>query len=395
MGNSVYIAGLCRTAVTNFGGAFKDLKAVQLGSAVIKESLARAGISAGQVDEVFMGNVLQAGQGQNPARQAAVGAGIPVESPASTVNKVCGSGLYSAALAYRSILAGEAQCVIAGGMESMSQAPYVMQSARWGSRMGNATMADVMINDGLWEAFNNYHMGITAENIVEKYGISRQAQDELAVASQAKACAARADGRFKDEIVPVSIPQRKGDPIVVETDEYIKEGVTLESIAKLKPAFKPDGTVTAANASGINDGAAAMVVCSEEFVKANGVKPMLRIVASASRGVEPSLMGLGPIPSVELALKKAGLKVEDIDLFELNEAFAAQAYAVCTQLKVDMSKVNVNGGAIAIGHPIGASGARILTTLAYEMKRRGARYGVASLCIGGGMGEALVVELVK
>lgn len=391
----VYLLGLCRTAVGSFGGVFKDVPAVTLGSIVMKEALKRGGVSAADVDEVFFGNVLQAGLGQNPARQAAIHAGIPSEVPAATVNKVCGSGLHSVTLAYRTILSGQAECVLAGGMENMSAAPYVMNQARWGARMNNTTMVDSMVNDGLWDIFNNYHMGITAENVAEQYGITREMQDELAARSQQRASAARAEGRFREEIVAVSIPQRKGDPILAETDEFIREGVTAESLGKLRPAFKKDGTVTAGNASGINDGAAAVIVVSGEFVKKHGLKPMLKLVSTGSRGVDPSVMGLGPIPSVRQALGKAGLAAADIDLFELNEAFAAQAGAVNKELGLSADNVNVNGGAIAIGHPIGASGARILVTLAYEMKRRGAKRGVASLCIGGGMGEAVVVELAQ
>lgn len=392
----VYLAGLCRTPVGNFGGTLKDTPAVKLGEIVMKEAISRAGIKAEQVDEVFFGCVLSAGQGQNPARQAAVHAGIPVESPATTVNKVCGSGLHTVSLAYRAIMAGEAECVIAGGMENMSAAPYAIPTGRYGARMGNTTMEDIMIKDGLWEAFNNYHMGITAENVAEKYGITREMQDEVAARSQERASAAVENGVFDEEIVGVQIPQRKGDPIVFARDEYPRKGTTVDALAKLKPAFKRDGgTVTAGNASGINDGAAAFVVCSKEFAEKNGLKPMLKIVSTGSVGVDPTIMGMGPVPSVNKALEKAGLTVNDIDLFELNEAFAAQAAAVCNELGVGPDKVNVNGGAIAIGHPIGASGARILVTLGYEMKRRGAKYGVASLCIGGGMGEALVVELCK
>ncbi len=389
----VYLLGLCRTAVGSFGGVFKDIPAVTLGSIVMKEALNRSGVRASDIDEVFFGNVLQAGLGQNPARQAAIHAGIPTDIPAATVNKVCGSGLHSVTLAYRTILSGDAECVLAGGMENMSAAPYIMNQARWGARMNNATMVDSMVNDGLWDVFNNYHMGITAENVAEQCGITREMQDEIAVRSQQRASAARTEGRFAEEIIPVSIPQRKGDPILAETDEFIRDGVTLEALAKLRPAFKKDGTVTAGNASGINDGAAAVLVVSGDFVKKYNLKPILRIVSTGSRGVDPSVMGLGPIPSVRQALEKAGLTVGDIDLFELNEAFAAQAGAVNKELGVSADKVNVNGGAIAIGHPIGASGARILVTLAYEMKRRGAKRGVASLCIGGGMGEAVVVEL--
>jgi acetyl-CoA C-acetyltransferase len=390
----VYLAAMCRTAVGSYGGSLKDIPAAKLGEIVITEAIKRAGITAEDVDEVFFGNVLQAGLGQNPARQAALNAGLPITTPATSINKVCGSGLHCVSLAYRTIKAGEAECVIAGGMENMSLAPYAVNSARWGARMNNTQMTDVMVNDGLWDAFNNYHMGITAENVAEKFGVTREMQDELAARSQARAAEAIAAGKFKDEIVPVVIPQRKGDPKVFDTDEYVRGGTTMEVLAKLRPAFKKDGTVTAGNASGINDGAAAIVVCSGEFLKKHNLTPMLKVVATGSVGVDPSEMGLGPIPSVRQALKKADLDIEKVDLFELNEAFAAQAYEVSNQLGLTPEKVNVNGGAIAIGHPIGASGARILVTLGYEMKRRNAKYGVASLCIGGGMGEALVVENV-
>ena len=391
----VYLVSMARTAVGSFGGSLKSIPAVELGKIVITEALKRGGVDAKDVNEVFFGNVLQAGLGQNPARQAALKAGLPIETPATTLNKVCGSGLHSVSIAYRTILAGEAECVVAGGMENMSLAPYAVNSARWGARMNNTTMTDVMVNDGLWDAFNNYHMGITAENVAEKYGITREMQDELAARSQQRAVEARDSGRFDDEIVAVTIPQRKGDPIVFNKDEHPRAGTTVETLAKLKPAFKRDGgTVTAGNASGITDGAAAIVVASGEFVKAHGLKPMAKIVATGSVGVDPALMGTGPIPSVRQALKKAGLETKDIDLFELNEAFAAQAAAVNKELGLTPDNVNVNGGAIALGHPIGASGARILVTLCYELARRGGKYGVASLCIGGGMGEALVVERV-
>ena len=389
---NVYLVGLNRTAVGSFGGSLKDMSAAQLGAIVIKEALVRSNVEASCVDEVIMGNVLQAGLGQNPARQMAIQAGIPVEAPAMSINKVCGSGLHAVTLAYRAILAGEANCIVAGGAESMSKAPYVINGARFGVKMGDQKMVDVMINDGLWDAFNGYHMGITAENIAAQYGLTREMQDELAVTSQNRAAKAIADGKFKDEIVDVVMPQRKGDPIVFNTDEYVKAGTTIEKVGKLKPAFKKDGSVTAANASGINDGACAMLVVSEDFVKEHNLKPMVRIVATGSKGVDPTVMGLGPIPSVKEALKKANLTVADIDLFEANEAFAAQALAVCRDLEIPADKVNVNGGAIAIGHPIGASGARVLTTLVYEMKKTGAKRGVATLCIGGGMGEAVIVE---
>lgn len=391
----VYLVSMARTAVGSFGGALRSTPAVELGTIVIKEALKRGNVDAADVCEVFFGNVLQAGLGQNPARQAALNAGIPIETPCTTLNKVCGSGLHAVSLAYRTILAGEAECVVAGGMESMSMAPYAVNTTRWGARMNNTTMTDVMVNDGLWDVFNDYHMGITAENVAEKYGITREMQDGLAARSQQRAMAARDSGRFSNEIVDVIIPQRKGDPIVFNKDEHPRAGTTVEGLAKLKPAFKRDGgTVTAGNASGINDGAAAVVVASGEFVKANGLKPMARIVSTGSVGVDPAYMGTGPIPSVRQALKKAGLETKDIDLFELNEAFAAQAAAVNKELGLTPDNVNVNGGAIALGHPIGASGARILVTLCYEMQKRGSKYGVASLCIGGGMGEAVVVERV-
>ncbi|MBR6555264.1 MAG: acetyl-CoA C-acetyltransferase [Clostridia bacterium] len=391
----VYLVNMCRTAVGSFGGSLKGIPAVKLGALVIEEALKRAGVDKKDVDEVLFGSVLQAGLGQNPARQAAIYAGLPIETPATSLNKVCGSGLHAVSLAYRSIKAGEADCIVAGGMENMSLAPYVSNSNRWGARMGNYTMVDAMINDGLWDAFNNYHMGTTAENVAEKYGITREMQDELALRSQTRAAEAVAAGKFKDEIVPVVIPQKKGDAIVFDTDEYVKAGTTMDKLAKLKPAFKRDGgTVTAGNASGINDGAAAIVVCSGEFVEKHGLKPMAKVVSTGSVGVDPSIMGMGPVPSVRQALKKAGLEASDIDLYELNEAFAAQAAAVSAELGLTPDNVNVNGGAIAIGHPIGASGARILVTLCHELAKREAKYGVASLCIGGGMGEAVLVERV-
>ena len=389
----VYVLGLCRLPVGSSNGALKPFTASDLGAIVIKEALNRAGVKPEDVDEVIMGNVLQAGQGQNPARIASIKAGMPVEIPAMTINKVCGSGLHALTVAARTIKAGDADCIMAGGMESMTNAPYLAPNMRWGARMGNATMVDEMINDGLWDIYNNCHMGITAENVAEQEGITREEQDAFAVASQEKAAKAIADGKFKDEIVPVTIPQKKGDPIVFDTDEYVKPGTSLEKVAKLRPAFKKDGTVTAANASGINDGASAMVVVSGEFLEKHGLKPMVKYIASGSKGVDPAVMGLGPIPSVKMALEKAGMTLDQIDLIEANEAFAAQSIGVARGLGFDMSKVNVNGGAIAIGHPIGASGARILTSLVYEMKRRGAKKGLATLCIGGGMGEAVIVEL--
>jgi len=388
----VYILAPCRTAVGSFSGSLKDMPAAALGAKVIGETLARSGVKPEQVDQVILGNVLQAGQGQNPARQASIKAGLSVDVPAMTINKVCGSGLTAVSLAASLIRAGEADCIVAGGMENMSAAPYTMPQLRSGARMGDVKATDVMIKDGLWDAFNDYHMGITAENVAERYGITREEQDAFALASQQKAVAARAEGRFRDEIIPVEIPQRKGDPVIFDQDEYIREDASAAQMAKLRPAFKKEGTVTAANASGINDGAAAMLVVSEDFMKANGLKPIARHVAGASCGVEPSVMGIGPVPSVNRALEKAGIGVGDIDLFEANEAFAAQAIAVSRDLGLDSAKVNVNGGAIAIGHPIGASGARITVTLLHQMKRQDAAYGVSTLCIGGGMGEAAVFQ---
>ncbi|EYE89823.1 acetyl-CoA acetyltransferase [Fervidicella metallireducens AeB] len=388
----VYILGACRTAIGNYGGTLKDIPAVKLGAEVIKESLRRAGISEDKVEEVLMGNVLQAGLGQNPARQAAVYAGLPVHIPAMTINKVCGSGLRTVSLAAQIIAAGDADCIVAGGMENMSMAPYVMRSHRWGARMGNTEVIDVMVYDGLTDVFNQYHMGITAENVAEQYGLTREMQDEFALASQKKAAKALETERFKDEIVPIEIPQKKGEPLMFVKDEFPKADSTIEKLGKLRPAFKKDGTVTAGNASGINDGAAAMVVCSKEFVIKYGLKPMAKVVSYASAGVEPSVMGLGPIDSSKKALDKAGLKIEEIGLIEANEAFASQALAVAKDLNFQMDKVNVNGGAIALGHPIGASGARILVTLIHEMQKRDEKLGLATLCIGGGMGTALVVE---
>jgi len=387
-----YIIGASRTAIGTFGGSLKDVPAVKLGEVVIKEALKRANVPNESVDEVIMGNVLQAGQGQNPARQAAIGAGIPVEIPSMTLNKVCGSGLKAVNLAAQAIKAGEAECVVAGGMESMSTAPYIVRALRWGARMGNAEIEDYMVHDGLWDIFNNYHMGITAENVAEKYGITRKEQDEFSLASHMKAKSAREEGRFKDEIVAVSVPQKKSDPILFENDEHIRVDTSLDKLLKLRPAFKADGTVTAGNSSGINDGAAALIIASRNFVKKHGLKPMAKIKAYGSRGVDPAVMGLGPIPSVKVALDKAGLSINDMGLIEVNEAFAAQSIAVIRELGLDLAKVNVNGGAIALGHPIGASGARILVTLLYEMIRRDEKYGLATLCIGGGMGEATIIE---
>lgn len=388
----IVIASACRTAIGNFGGALKGVGAADLGAAVVKEAVNRAGIKPEQVDEVIFGDVLQAGLGQNVARQVSIKAGLPVECTAMTINIVCGSGLKAVALAANQIIAGESEVVVCGGTENMSAAPYAVPSARWGARMNNTQMIDVTVNDGLWDAFNNYHMGITAENVAEQYGLTREMQDEFAVRSQNRAEAAIKAGKFKDEIVPIVIPQRKGDPIVFDTDEFPKFGSTIEKVAKLRPAFKKDGTVTAANASGINDGAAALVVMSKEKAEELGVKPLATIVSYATAGVDPKVMGLGPIPSSKKALAKAGLDIKDIDLVEANEAFAAQSLAVVRDLGLDPEKTNVNGGALALGHPVGASGARILVTLLHEMAKRDSKYGLATLCIGGGQGQALIVK---
>ncbi len=388
----VYIAAPCRTGVGSFGGTLGATPASVLGTAVIRDALSRAKVSPSDVDQVLLGNVLQAGQGQNPARQAALGAGIPVEVPAMTLNKVCGSGLTAVSLAAALIRAGEAECIIAGGMENMSLAPYYLPQLRKGARMGDVKVVDGMVQDGLWDVFANYHMGITAENVAEKYGVSRAEQDGFAYLSQQKAAKAANAGRFEAEITPVEIPGKKGAVTVFRSDEYIRMDASREKMASLSPAFKPNGTVTAANASGINDGAAAMLVVSGDFLREKDIVPMAKYVAGASCGVEPSLMGMGPVPSVQKLLQKAGLQVSDIDLFEVNEAFASQSIAVCRELRLDMARVNVNGGAIAIGHPIGASGARITVSLLHEMKMRAERYGVSTLCIGGGMGEAALFE---
>lgn len=388
----VVIASAVRTPIGTFGGSLATVSAVDLGSLVIKEALKRAKVEPEKVDEVFMGCVLQAGLGQNVARQCAIKAGIPIEVPSMTINKVCGSGLRSISLAYQSIVSGFNEIVVAGGTENMSQAPFLLKNARWGYRMGHSELVDEMIFGGLTDVFNGYHMGITAENVAEKYNISRQEQDEFGVMSQNRAEAAIKAGKFKDEIVPVEIPQRKGDPKIFDTDEHPRFGTTIEKVSKLKPAFKKDGTVTAGNASGINDGAAAVVVMTKEKAEELGIEPLATIVSWGSGGVDPSVMGLGPIPATKKALERAGLTIEDMDLIEANEAFAAQSIAVARELNFDMEKVNVNGGAIALGHPIGASGARILVTLLYEMKKRDAKYGLATLCIGGGMGTALIVK---
>lgn len=390
----VVIVSAVRTAIGSFGGSLKDIPAAELGSIVIKEAVNRAGIKPELVEEVVMGNVIQAGQGQNVARQAAVKAGLPVEVPAMTINKVCGSGLRCVALAAQMIKSGDCDVVIAGGMENMSAAPYAMPGARWGQRMGDGKMVDTMIKDALWDAFNDYHMGVTAENIAKEWGLTREMQDEFALNSQLKAEKAIKEGKFVDEIVPVVIPQRKGEPKVFDQDEFPRFGSTIEKMAKLRPSFIKDGTVTAANASGINDGAAAFVVMSAEKAKELGLKPMAKILSYGSKGLDPAIMGYGPFHATKKALEVAGLTVEDMDLIEANEAFAAQSLAVAKDLNFDMEKVNVNGGAIALGHPVGASGARILVTLLHEMEKRDAKKGLATLCIGGGMGTALVVERV-
>jgi acetyl-CoA C-acetyltransferase len=390
MKDDIVIVSATRTPVGAFNGAFANLPAHELGKAAIKGALERAGVEGARISEVIMGQILTAGQGQNPARQASIAAAIPVETPAWGVNQLCGSGLRAVALGYQAILNGDSDIVVAGGQESMSMAPHC-QHLRNGIKMGSFEMIDTMIKDGLWDAFNGYHMGTTAENVAKQWQITRQQQDEFAVASQNKAEAAQKAGKFKDEITPVTIKSRKGD-IVVDTDEYPKAGVTMDSIAKLRPAFDKEGTVTAANASGINDGAAALVLMKASEAAKLGKTPLARIVSWAQAGVDPAIMGTGPIPASRAALKKAGWKKEDLDLVEANEAFAAQACAVNKDLGWDTSKVNVNGGAIAIGHPIGASGGRVLVTLLYEMQKRNAKKGLATLCIGGGMGIAMCVE---
>ena len=388
----VVIVSAARTPIGSFGGSLKGVPTRKLGAIAIKGAVERAGIKPEMVDEVIMGAVLQGALGQNVARQMTLDAGLPIETPAMTINKVCGSGLRAVELAAQIIKAGDAEIVVAGGAENMSATAYAMPAARWGARMNNTQMVDMMVNDGLWDAFNGYHMGITAENVAEQWGITREELDEFSVISQNRAEAAIKAGKFKDEIVPVEIPQKKGDPIIFDTDEFPKFGTTMEKFAKLKPAFKKDGIVTAANASGINDAGAAVVVMSKEKADELGIKPLCTIKSYASAGVDPSIMGVGPIPASQKALAKAGLTIEDIDLVEANEAFAAQSLAVRKDLKLDPEKTNVNGGAIAIGHPIGASGCRILITLIYEMMKRDSKYGLATLCIGGGMGTALIVE---
>ncbi|MDN3016621.1 acetyl-CoA C-acetyltransferase [Paenibacillus sp. BSR1-1] len=389
----VVIVSAVRTALGNFNGSLKNISAPELGATVIKGALEQAGVKPDQVDEVIMGNVLQAGLGQNPARQAAIQAGIPESVSSMTINKVCGSGLKAVHLATQAILAGDAEIVVAGGMENMSQAPYLLKNARDGFKMGDQKLVDTLTSDGLTCVFNDYHMGITAENLASKYSITREEQDEFSAWSQEKAVKAIEAGKFNDEIVPVVIPQRKGEPIVFAVDEYPKKGTTAEKLAGLRTAFKKDGTVTAGNASGINDGAAAVVVMSKKKAEELGLEPLVTVKANASAGVDPSIMGIGPVPAVRKALEKAAVSMEEIELIEANEAFAAQSLAVDRELQFNKEILNVNGGAIALGHPIGASGARILVTLIHEMKKRQARVGLATLCIGGGQGVATIVEL--
>jgi acetyl-CoA C-acetyltransferase len=386
------ILSACRTPIGSFGGALKSLSAPDLGAVVIREAIARAGVQSSDVGDVIMGCVLQAGAGMNVARQAGLKAGLPDEVPGETVNRVCGSGLQAVVHAVEAVRVGYVDTIVAGGTESMSNAPYILEGARWGYRMGNAEVVDSMLHEGLTCAIESCHMGLTAEEIASRYGVSRADQDAFAAESQNRAERAIAEGRFKDEIVPVPIPQKKGDPLQVDTDEYPRAGTTAEKLAALKPAFKKDGSVTAGNASGINDGAAAVVVATRTKAQRIGATPIARIRSYASTGVDPMVMGIGPVPAVRKAIERAGLTLADIDLFELNEAFAAQSVAVVRELGVDPARVNVNGGAIALGHPIGASGARVLTTLLYALRARSLRYGVASLCIGGGMGIAMVVE---
>lgn len=391
MSRKVVIAGACRTAIGTMGGSLSTTPAVDLGAIVIKNALERAGVPTDQVDHVYMGCVIQAGLGQNVARQASIKAGLPIEAPAVTINVVCGSGLNCVNLAAQMVQCGDADIVVAGGMENMSMAPYALKQARYGYRMGHAQAIDTMINDALWDAFNDYHMGITAENVCEKYGITREELDEFAANSQQKCEKARAEGKFKDEIVPVEIKKKK-ETVVFDTDEGPRAGITAEGLARLRPAFKKDGIVTAGNSSGINDGAAAVVVMSEEKAKELGVKPMATWVGGALAGVDPKIMGIGPVAATQKLMKKLNMSVDDMDLIEANEAFAAQSIAVARDLKFDETKLNVNGGAIALGHPVGASGCRILVTLLHEMQRRDAKKGLATLCIGGGMGCATVVE---
>lgn len=391
MARKVVLAGACRTAIGVMGGQFANTSAVELGTIVIKEALKRAGVSPDQVDEVYMGNVIQAGNGQNPARQAAVYAGIPNEVPATTINVLCGSGLHCVNLAAKLIAAGDADIIVAGGMENMTMAPYMLRNGRYGYRMGNATIEDAMIKDGLTDAFHNYHMGITAENICEQWGLTREELDEFAAWSQNKCEKAMAEGKFKDEIVPVEVKKKK-ETILVDTDEGPRKGITKEGLAKLRPAFKKDGMVTAGNASGINDGAAALIVMSEEKAKELGVTPMATWIGGELAGCDPAIMGLGPVYSTRKVMKKLGMEIGDFDLIEANEAFAAQSVAVGKDLGFDLSKLNVNGGAIALGHPVGCSGARILVSLLYEMQKEDVHTGLATLCVGGGMGCSAVVK---
>jgi acetyl-CoA C-acetyltransferase len=391
----VVIVSAARTPIGNFGGSLSSLSAVELGTLAARAALSRAGIDASLIGETITGNILSAGQGQNIARQIAIHAGVPVDSPAMTINQLCGSGLRAVALAAEGIMLGNYEAALAGGTESMSNAPYLLTKARTGYRMGNAEMVDSMIHDALIDVFNNYHMGMTAENIAEQWQISREEQDAFALASQHKTELAQKAGNFRDEIVTVEVPQRKGDPLRIDTDEFPRHGLSLEQLTKLKPAFKKDGTVTAGNASGINDGAAMLVVVDAKKAVALGLKPMARIVSFSSCGLDPKIMGYGPVPATRKALQKAGLSISDIGLIEANEAFAAQSLAVIRDLGLDPAIVNVNGGAIALGHPVGASGARVLTSLLYEMKRRNTRYGLATLCVGGGQGVAMILETIK
>jgi len=390
--SDIVIVAAARTAVGKFGGTLAKTPASELGATVIQDLLRRSGLPGDLVSEVILGQVLQAGCGQNPARQAVIKSGLPNAVPAMTINKVCGSGLKAVMLAVQAIRDGDADIVIAGGQESMSLSPHVLPNSRDGQRMGNWSMVDTMVNDGLWDAYNHYHMGITAENVAKQYGISREAQDALALASQQKAAAAQEAGRFKDEIVPVTIPQKKGDPLVFDADEFINRKTNADALAGLRPAFDKAGSVTAGNASGINDGAAAVMVMSAKRAASLGLKPLGRIASFATSGLDPAYMGMGPVPASTKALQRAGWAASELDLLEINEAFAAQACAVNQEMGWDTSKVNVNGGAIALGHPIGASGCRILVTLLHEMQRRDAKKGIASLCIGGGMGVALTIE---
>ena len=386
------IVSAARTPIGSFGGAFASLSAVDLGVIAAKEAIKRAGIEPSMVEEVYLGNILGAGLGQNVARQVSLGAGIPIETPALTINMVCGSGLRAVSMAAQFVESGQCDIILCGGTESMTDTPYLLPKARWGHRMGDGKVVDYMVHDGLWDIYNDYHMGMTAENVAEQYGITREEQDEFAAQSQNRAEEAQKSGKFADEIVPVIIPQRKGDPVVIDTDEYPRHGSTVEKMSKLKPAFKKDGTVTAGNASGINDGAAALIVMSKDKADELGLKYLCEIAGYGSAGVDPKVMGLGPVPATKKALANAGWTIDDLDLIEANEAFAAQALAVIRDLGLNPEITNVNGGAIALGHPIGASGARILVTLLYEMEKRDAKRGLATLCIGGGMGTSLLVQ---